>query len=115
MAKADTIKDIKTANGQDVPDSLTQKQLGELLTLAERGDEGRSAFDAKLTEFTSAEAEEDTSSKIRVRVTDGKGSGSYIHPESKQLLRRGGEPVLVPNDDWTDTMIRNKYLTEIRR
>lgn len=41
MAKKDTVLDIKSANGADVPESLQQKQLDELLELAKGGDEKR--------------------------------------------------------------------------
>ena len=56
MAKSDQIAEIKAANQADVPDTLTVKQLDELLPLAKQGDAGRDAFDEKLTSFTDAAA-----------------------------------------------------------
>lgn len=40
------------------------------------------------------------------------GAG-FIHPESKQLIT-GDKTVSVPDDAWTDSMIRDKTLTEVR-
>ena len=118
MAKRDTVLDIKSANGADVPESLSQKQLDELLELAKGGEEKKADFDKKLTEFTGAEPEpEDTTGKILVQVNESnpKGSGSYIHPETRQVLRRGGKPTWVVEDSWTDQMVRDKFLTEVRK
>lgn len=44
-----------------------------------------------------------------------KGTGSYIHPETRQVLRRGGTPMWVLEDSWTDQMVRDKFLTEVRK
>lgn len=111
--KDDTLAAIKAANGTEVPSSLTQKQLDELLALAQGGDEKKAEFDEKLAEY--APADEDTTGKIRVTVNGSKGTGSYIHPDTRQVVRRDGDPVWLPEDAWTDQMIRDKYLTEVRK
>lgn len=135
MAKTDTVVDIKAANGAELnPDDYTQKELDTLLALAKdpakkaefdkqvaalKGSSTSSTEDqptsSKPTSTTSDAPAEDTTGKIRVKVTASKGSGSYVHPVGKQLIQRGGESVLVPADEWTDQMIRDKYLTEVRK
>lgn len=125
MAKTDTVADIKAANGAELnPDDYTQKELDALLALAKdpakkaEFDKQVAALKGSATEDQSSSSTpastEDTTGKIRVKVTAGKGSGSYVHPVGKQLIQRGGDSVLVPADDWTDQMIRDKYLTEVR-
>lgn len=69
----------------------------------------------KAQETAQTQETEAGSGKIKVTVTQGQGSGSFVHPVSKQLLLRGAAAQLVPSDSWTDQMIRDKYLTEIRK
>lgn len=114
MAKKDTLADIKAATGTDVPESLNQKQLDELLVLAKGGEGKRAEFDAKLAEYTTP-AEEDAGPQIRVKVNPDKGSGSYLHPESKAAIERGGQSVSLPDDAWTQDMIAKRFLLEVRK
>lgn len=51
MAKLDTVKKIKEKNGQDVSVELTQRQLDDLLVLAELGEDGLEEFNAKHREY----------------------------------------------------------------
>ena len=60
-------------------------------------------------------ADEGPKKKVKVNLASDKiaeGAG-FIHPVSKQLIT-GERVVSVPSDDWTDTMIRDKTLTEVR-
>lgn len=112
MAKADTAALIKDANGTTLdPEAYTQTQLNALLGLAKAGD--KAAFDTKLAEFDAAD--EDDSPTVTVKVNSDKGSGSYLHPVSKDAIVRGGKAVSVPDDAWTQDMVAKRFLTEVRR
>lgn len=126
MAKKDTVAAIKAANGTELNEAdYTQDELDALLALAQGRDDKRKEFDEQAkalkgspkpaaqaaAEKASQEAE---TSGIRVKVSD-KGTGSYIHPVSKTLLRRGGDAVSVPDDAWTQDMVAKRFLTEARK
>lgn len=99
--KKELVDAIVAAGGDTLnPDDFTAAQLEE-----------------KLAELGTPPEEEDTTGKILVQVNESnpKGSGSYIHPETRQVLRRGGKPTWVVEDSWTDQMVRDKFLTEVRK
>lgn len=61
-------------------------------------------------------AEDNSTRKVKVNYANEKvaqGAG-FIHPTSKVLIT-GDRVVSVPDDEWTDTMIRDKTLTEVRK
>lgn len=71
----------------------------------------QAASDSEAAEKTTSEP----TKSVKVNYAQGKvaeGAG-FIHPESKQLIT-GDNVVEVPADEWTDTMIREKTLTEVR-
>ncbi|WP_104992717.1 hypothetical protein [Deinococcus sp. NW-56] len=116
MAKTDTISDIKAANGQDVPDSLTQKQLDELLPLAQKGEEGLTDFQAKLTEFTggSTSTAPKTSGekqiKVRVNAAIAAYGGEFTDPDSRAVI--GKDAVSVPHTAFVREKLRSEELVE---
>ena len=70
---------------------------------------------ASETETVQDSATSEATKRVKVNLDGGKiadGAG-FIHPVSKQLVT-GDKVVSVPADDWTDTMIRDKTLTEVR-
>jgi hypothetical protein len=125
MAKADTAKQIDTLLGITTdPEKYTQQQLDTLLAAAKQN---REAYDKALSEIQPAQdsqqqstpkeapVAESTEGKIKV-VTGEKATGSFMHPETKQSIRRGEtKPVPVPYDAWTQEMIGRKFLKEVRK
>lgn len=122
MAKADTVAEIKAANGVDLnPNDYTQAELDSLLTLA-KDPAKRAEFDAQVKALKGSQptaqattTPEDTVPTLTVKVNPDKGSGSYLHPVSKQAVVRGGEAVKLPDDAWTQDMVAKRFLTEVRR
>lgn len=124
MAKADTVAEIKAANGVELnPNDYTQAELDTLLTLA-KDPAKRAEFDAQVKalkgsqstpQAATAPEPEDTAPTLTVKVNPDKGSGSYLHPVSKQAVVRGGEAVTLPDDAWTQDMVAKRFLTEVRR
>jgi hypothetical protein len=124
MPKRDTVAAIKAANSVELDETAyTQAELDQLLALS--GDQA--GFDALRTQFDDdgvtpndntpevTVADDSPRKKVKVNLTSDKiaeGAG-FIHPVSKQLIT-GERVVSVPSDDWTDTMIRDKTLTEVR-
>lgn len=122
MAKKDTVAEIKAANGADLnPDDYTQAELDSLLALA-KDPAKRTEFDAQVKalkgsqpQASSTAAEEDTAPALTVKVNPDKGSGSYLHPVSKQAVVRGGQAVKLPDDAWTQDMVAKRFLLEVRK
>lgn len=137
MAKADTVAAIKAANSVELDEAAyTQAYLDQLLPLAQKGEAGLAEFSTKKTEIDKAIADAkaeadrkaaekaqggtvaDDSPKKTVRVNyanDNVAEGAgFIHPTSKTVIT-GDKTFIVPSDDWTDTMIRDKVLTEVRK
>lgn len=122
MAKADTIKDIKTANGQDVPERLKQAELDELLTLAKKdGADNLDAFTARLTELTAststtesgsdkAEAPKEKTVKVRVNDTIAAFGGEFVDPENRTVI--GKKAVTVPVTAFVREKLRTEELVE---
>ncbi|KQR33127.1 hypothetical protein [Deinococcus sp. Leaf326] len=122
MAKADTIKDIKTANGQDVPDSLKQAELDELLTLAKKDGSGNlDAFTSRLTELTAststteseskkAEAPKEKTISVRVNDTIAAFGGEFVDPENRKVI--GKKAVDVPRTAFVREKLRTEELVE---
>ena len=122
MAKADTIKDIKTANGQDVPERLKQTDLDELLALAKKdgaGDLG--AFTARLSELTAststiesggdkAEAPKEKTVKVRVNDTIAEFGGEFVDPDNRKVI--GKKAVTVPATAFVREKLRSEELVE---
>ncbi|WP_272977118.1 hypothetical protein [Deinococcus geothermalis] len=121
MAKKDTAAEIKAANGVELnPDDYTQAELDTLLALA-KDPAKRAEFDAQAKalkgtpQASSTVAEEDAGPTLTVKVNPDKGSGSYLHPVSKQAVVRGGEAVKLPDDAWTQDMVAKRFLLEVRK
>lgn len=123
MAKIDTVKDIKAANGQDAPEALTQKQLDELLVIAERdGADNTTAFSAKLTEFQGAASSTGTSStttvstpkaktiSVRVNDTIAAYGGEFTDPDTRAVI--GKEAVSVPHSAFVKEKLRSDEIVE---
>lgn len=122
MAKADTIKDIKAANGQDVPERLKQTDLDELLTLAKKdGADHLDAFTARLTELTAststtesgsdkAEAPKEKTVKVRVNDTIAGFGGEFVDPENRKVI--GKKAVTVPLTAFVREKLRSEELVE---
>lgn len=113
MAKTDTIKDIKDANGQDAPEALSQKQLDELLVIAKRDGTGSlDAYTTKLGEFQGAKAapKENT---IKVRVNDAIAAfgGEFTDPGNRRSI--GKVPVDVPVTPFVREKLRSEELVEV--
>lgn len=120
MAKADTIKDIKTANGQDVPESLKQAELDELLTLAKKDGAGNlDAFKSRLAELntsttesggTKAEASKEKTVTVRVNDTIAGFGGEFVDPENRRAI--GKDAVAVPRTAFVREKLRTEELVE---
>ncbi|WP_339098301.1 hypothetical protein WDJ50_18645 (plasmid) [Deinococcus sp. VB142] len=126
MAKADTVKEVLAANGQTVSEDLTQKQLDELLTIAERdGAQNLTAFSAKLAEFTPAAQTEPAQAKARsetpatpkvelveVRVRDDIAAygGEFTDMDSGRSI--GKEAVSVPKTAFIAEKLRTGEIVE---
>lgn len=100
--KKELVDAIAAAGGETLnPDDFTAAQLEDKLgELESQAGESAPAEDA-LT--------------LRVKVNPEKGSGSYLHPESKAAIVRGGKPVDVPDDAWTQDMVAKRFLLEVRK
>lgn len=98
--KKELVDAIVAAGGETLnSDDFTAAQLEEKL--------------AELEAQTGEPAQEDPT--LRVKVNPEKGSGSYLHPESKAAIVRGGKPVDVPDDAWTQDMVAKRFLLEVRK
>ena len=69
-------------------------------------------LEAKLAEL---EGEQEDAPTVTVKVNPDKGSGSYLHPVSKDAIVRGGKAVSVPDDAWTQDVLAKRFLTEVRK
>lgn len=120
MAKADTAAEIKAANGVELdPEQYTQGKLDALLLLA-KDPAKKAEFDQQVIALKNApqpnvQPSAEHGETIKVRVNPDKGSGSYLHPESKQIAVRGGESVILPDDAWTQEMVAKRFLLEVRK
>lgn len=113
MAKTDTIKDIKDANGQDAPEALSQKQLDELLVIAKRDSSGAlDAYNAKLAEFQGAKAAPKEKT-IMVRVNDAIAAygGEFTDPDTRLAI--GKKPVGVTLTAFVREKLRSEELVEV--
>lgn len=119
MAKADTIRDIKAANGQDVPERLKQAELDELLTLAQGGADKLDAFKTRLAELTTsttesgsdkAEAPKEKTVKVRVNDTIAEFGGEFVDPENRKVI--GKKAVTVPLTAFVREKLRSEELVE---
>lgn len=114
MAKADTLKEIEAANGQQVPEDLTQKQLDELLTIAERDQaDDLVAFQAKLAEFRPSAGDKtgpQAPAKVKVvsvRVRDDIAAygGEFTDLDSGETI--GKDAVSVPKTAFLAEKLRS--------
>ncbi|MVN86823.1 hypothetical protein GO986_08610 [Deinococcus sp. HMF7620] len=95
-SKKELVEAIAAAGGETLnPDDHTAAEL-----------------EAKLDEL---EAQAEEVATITVKVNPDKGSGSYLHPESKTAIERGGKAVEVPDDAWTQDMVAKRFLLEVRK
>jgi len=131
MAKRDTVAAIKAANTVELDETAyKQAELDQLLAFAQAGKQ--TEFDALRKQFdddgtppddneqdpggsehtpSPEEAMEDgPTKKVKIGPKASEGAG-FIHPTSKTVVT-GDKVVSVPADDWTDQMLRDKFLTE---
>lgn len=126
MAKVDTVNKIKELLGIQVdidPEQFTQKELDALLEAAQKG---AGFFESAVSDLLQARKESskneqpeegDVADENKIKVVTGdKAVGSFMHPVSKQTIRLGkAEPVLVPDDAWTQEMIDRRFLKAVRK
>ncbi|GEM45907.1 hypothetical protein [Deinococcus cellulosilyticus] len=102
--REENVAELKTLTGQDIPDSIDAKTVEKLLGLAKKS----------LADFET-QYQELTAEKIKV-ITGDKAKGSFMHPISKQWIRQGDtKPVELPDDAWTQDMIAQRFLKEVRK
>jgi hypothetical protein len=121
MAKKDTAAAIKAANSVELDETAyTQAELDQLLALT--GDQVR--FDALRKQFDDdgvtpddntpevTVADDSPTKKVRVNAANDKVSegAAFIHPVSRTVIR--DKLVTVPDDEWTETYLASRFLTE---
>lgn len=131
MAKPDTVKDIKAANGADLnPEDYTQKELDALLELAKGGDATRAQFDelaASAKNTTRPSNQNDTTGTstgttstastpkvktVTVRVNDAIAAygGEFTDPETHAVI--GKDAVDVPQSAFVREKLRSDEIVE---
>ncbi len=125
MAKKDTTAAIKAANNQDVnPDLYSQKQLDQLLTAAERGEDGRKDFDALVASFDSErEAAQGTPAApqpapaklqkpvtVRVHPDIAGFGGEFTDPDTKATI--GAQAATVETTPFIKSKLKSGEIVE---